>query len=400
MQIIFGFTRFYHRLILLSAIPVLIAMGCTKSGGNTGGGNNPTPTPPTPNPPPSPVWDPNAMRGVWVTTTASTALDSRENIKNMVTSCKAAGMNHIFVVVYNNARTIYPSTVMQNLIGRAQLERYAGRDPLKECIDEAKLQGMKVHAWFEYGFASSFSANGGPIVAAKPDWAGRDLAGNLLIKNGFDWLNGIHPEVQQFMIDLFKEVVTRYEVDGVQGDDRLPAMPSNGGYDAFTSALYRTETGNASPPNNPAEPNWVNWRVKKLNEFLKRLRNEIKSIKPNMQLSMSPSPYPWSQTEYLQDWPTWVDSGWVDAVIPQCYRYDIAAYNGVLQQQKSFHRNASVPIYAGVLLRSGTYTATDGFLTSMIQSNRLNGFKGESFFFYEGIKDRAAWFQGQYPFIR
>ncbi|MCA6473266.1 MAG: family 10 glycosylhydrolase, partial [Chitinophagaceae bacterium] len=169
MQIIFGFTRFYHRLILLSAIPVLIAMGCTKSGGNTGGGNNPTPTPPTPNPPPSPVWDPNAMRGVWVTTTASTALDSRENIKNMVTSCKAAGMNHIFVVVYNNARTIYPSTIMQNLIGKAQLEKFVGRDPLKECIDEAKLQGMKVHAWFEYGFASSFSANGGPIVAAKPD---------------------------------------------------------------------------------------------------------------------------------------------------------------------------------------------------------------------------------------
>ncbi|MFN7540534.1 MAG: glycoside hydrolase family 10 protein [Bacteroidota bacterium] len=399
MQIIFGFTRFFHRLILLSAIPVLIAMGCTKSGGNTGGGNNPTPTPPTPNPPPSPVWDPNAMRGVWVTTTASTALDSRENIKNMVTSCKAAGMNHIFVVVYNNARTIYPSTIMQNLIGKAQLEKFVGRDPLKECIDEAKLQGMKVHAWFEYGFASSFSANGGPIVAAKPDWAGRDLAGNLLIKNGFDWLNGIHPEVQQFMIDLFKEVVTRYEVDGVQGDDRLPAMPSNGGYDAYTTALYRTETGNTAPLN-PAETNWVNWRVKKLNEFVKRLRNEVKGLKPTVQLSMSPSPYPWSQTEYLQDWPTWVDSGWVDAVIPQCYRYDIAAYNGVLQQQKSFHRNQAVPIYAGVLLRAGTYTATDGFLTTMIQSNRLNGFKGESFFFYEGIKDRAAWFQGQYPFIR
>ena len=360
-------------------------------------GSTPTPTP-TPTPP-SPVWDANAMRGVWVTTTASTALDSRENIKTMVTSCKAAGMNHIFVVVYNNARTIYPSTIMQNLIGKAQLEKFVGRDPLKECIDEAKLQGMKVHAWFEYGFSSSYSANGGPIVAAKPDWAGKDLAGNLLIKNGFDWLNGIHPEVQQFIIDLFKEVVTKYEVDGVQGDDRLPAMPSNGGYDAYTTALYRNETGNTAPLN-PAETNWVNWRVKKLNEFVKRLRNEIKGVKPTVQLSMSPSPYPWSQTEYLQDWPTWVDSGWVDAVIPQCYRYDIAGYNSVLQQQKSYHRNQAVPIYAGVLLRSGTYTATDGFLTSMIQSNRLNGFKGESFFFYEGIKDRAAWFQGQYPFIR
>lgn len=395
MQISLAAIPSFSKLLCRTVLLALVAMGCNKSGGNSGGGT----TPPTPAPPPSPVWDPNAWRGVWVTTTASSALDSRENIKTMVTSCKAAGMNQLFIVVYNNARTIYPSTVMQNLIGKAQLERYVGRDPLKECVDEAKLQGMKVHAWFEYGFSSSYSANGGPIVAAKPDWAGRDISGNLLMKNGFDWLNGIHPEVQQFIIDLFKEVVSKYEVDGVQGDDRLPAMPSNGGYDNYTTSLYRTETGSQIPLN-PADPAWVNWRVKKLNEFVKRLRNEIKSIKPNIQLSMSPSPYPWSQTEYLQDWPTWVDSGWVDAVIPQCYRYDIAAYNGVLQQQKSYHRNPSVPIYAGVLLRSGTYTATDGFLTSMIQSNRLNGFKGESFFFYEGIKDRAAWFQGQYPYIR
>jgi len=395
MQISLAVTSAFSKLLYRMVLLALVTIGCNKSGENSGGGT----IPPTPTPPPSPVWDPNAMRGVWVTTTASTALDSKENIKTMVTSCKAAGMNHLFIVVYNNARTIYPSTVMQNLIGKAQLEKYVGRDPLKECVDEAKLQGIKVHAWFEYGFSSSYSANGGPIVAAKPEWAGRDVGGNLLMKNGFDWLNGIHPEVQQFIIDLFKEVVSKYEVDGVQGDDRLPAMPSNGGYDNYTTSLYRSETGGQTPLN-PADPSWVNWRVKKLNEFVKRLRNEIKSIKSNIQLSMSPSPYPWSQTEYLQDWPTWVDSGWVDAVIPQCYRYDIAAYNSVLQQQKSYHRNPSVPIYAGVLLRSGTYTATDGFLTSMIQSNRLNGFKGESFFFYEGIKDRAAWFQGQYPFIR
>ena len=115
---------------------------------------------------------------------------------------------------------------------------------------------------------------------------------------------------------------------------------------------------------------------------------------------MSPSPFPWGRDEYLQDWPTWVDSGWVDAVIPQCYRYDLSAYNSVLLQQKSYHRSTTIPLYSGVLLRSGTYTATDGFLTQMIQSNRNNGIKGETYFFYEGIKDRAAWFQGQYPFIK
>lgn len=370
------------------------SIACKKE--STGSTNNPPPPPP---PPPTPVWDSNALRGVWVTTTASTALDSRNNIKNMVTTCKAANINNIFVVVYNNQRTMYPSTVMQNLIGVNILERFAGRDPLQECIEEAHAQRIKVHAWFEYGFASSYSANGGAIVAAKPHWAARVSGGALCVKNSFDWLNGLHPEVQQFMIDLFKEVTTKYNVDGVQGDDRLPAMPTTGGYDTYTSNLYLTENG-VAPPTNSADGGWVNWRAKKLNSFLKRLRTEVKAIKPAIQFTMSPSPYPWGVQEYLQDWPTWVDSGWVDAIIPQCYRYDISAYNGTIAQQKSYYKNSAVPFYPGVLLKSGTYTADNSFLTQMIQSNRAAGFKGECFFFYEGIKDRTTWFSGIYPFTK
>lgn len=378
----------FAALLLLTCL--LTTTGCKKKS-TTGGG---TPTPPTP------AWDPNAIRGAWITTTASTALDNRDNIRQMVSTCKAAGINHLFVVVYNNARTTYPSNVMNTLIGKPILERFAGRDPLQECIEEGHAAGLKVHAWFEYGFSSSYSAGGGAIVTAKPHWAARDLAGNLVVKNGFDWLNGIHPEVQQFMIDLFKEVVSNYAVDGVQGDDRLPAMPNTGGYDPYTINLYKSENNGVDPPTAATDTSWLRWRARKLNSFVKRLRTEIKSIKPSVQFTISPSPHPFGYNEYLQDWPTWVDSTWIDAVLPQCYRYDISGYAAVVQQQKTAHRNPAVPLYPGVLLRSGTYTASAALLSQMIQTNRNNGFKGESFFFYEGIKDVSSWFGGQYPFIK
>ena len=103
----------------------------------------------------------------------------------------------------------------------------------------------------------------------------------------------------------------------------------------------------------------------------------------------------------LQDWPTWVDSGWVNAVIPQCYRYDIAAYNATIAQQKTYHRNTSIPLYPGVLLRTGgTAAQPDALLTQFIQTNRRSGFKGEVFFYYEGVKDRKSWFEGTYPFTQ
>lgn len=377
------------------AVMILHFSACKK---NSNGATNP---PPNPNPitPPPPVWDPNALRGVWVTNVASTALDSRDNIKLTVQNCKKAGINNIFIVTYNNGRTIYPSTVMNNLIGKPIMERFAGRDPLKEMIEEAKLEGIKVHAWFEYGFSSSYSANGGDIIAAKPNWAGRDIDGKLLVKNGFDWLNAFDPEVQNFMISLFKEVVTNYEIDGVQGDDRLPALPSTGGYDAYTVNMFKTENG-FDPPANYREAYWIDWRTKKLNAFMKRLRNEIKATKSSVQVTMSPSPFPWGRDEYLQDWPTWVDSGWVDAILPQCYRYDIAAYNATIAQQKGYYKNPAVAFYPGVLLKVGNYVTSVSLLNQMIQTNRNNGFKGECYFFYEGIKDQMNWFQLQYPYIK
>ncbi|MBY0477679.1 MAG: family 10 glycosylhydrolase [Chitinophagaceae bacterium] len=387
--------RFAANLII-SLFLLLLVGACSKKGS---GGNGPT-NPGTPViPPATPVWDPNALRGAWVTNVASTALDSRENIKLTVQNCKKAGINNIFIVTYNNGRTIYPSTVMNNLIGKPIMERFAGRDPLKEMIEEAKLEGIKVHAWFEYGFSSSYSANGGDIITAKPNWAGKDVDGKLLVKNGFDWLNAFDPEVQDFMISLFKEVVTKYDIDGVQGDDRLPALPSTGGYDTYTKNLFKTENG-FDPPANYRDAFWIDWRTKKLNAFMKRLRNEIKATKSTVQVTMSPSPYPWGKDEYLQDWPTWVDSGWVDAILPQCYRYDIAAYNATISQQKGYYKNTAVPFYPGVLLKVGTYVTSVSLLNQMIQTNRNNGFKGECYFFYEGVKDQMNWFQLQYPYIK
>lgn len=57
----------------------------------------------------------------------------------------------------------------------------------------AKKYQIEVHAWFEYGFSSSYNASGGIIIEKKPHWKAIDSKGNLVVKNGFDWLNGFDP---------------------------------------------------------------------------------------------------------------------------------------------------------------------------------------------------------------
>lgn len=331
--------------------------------------------------------------GTWVTNVASDALDSRDNIKKTVATCKASGINNIFVVVWNQGRTLYPSDIMQNTFGERIMTRFAGRDPLQEMIEEAHKEKIKVHAWFEYGFAASNNQNGGLIIQTKPNWAAKDIDGNLLKKNGFEWMNAFMPEVQDFMISLVMEVVTKYDVDGVQGDDRLPALPSTGGYDTYTVNLYKAQNNGNSPPSDYRNAAWVTWRANLLTEFLGRLYQQVKAKKPNVMVTTAPSVHPWAKDEYLQDWPTWLDRGFTDLVLPQVYRYDFAGYKATLAQQLTYLKpQFKSKFYPGILIQNAAYNPTVEFMTEMVNENRRNGIQGESFWFFEGVKKFPTYF--------
>lgn len=349
---------------------------------------------PTPTTPPKTI---AGVKGVWLTNVASQALYTKEGIKQAVDLCQKSGINHIFVVTWNKGRTLYPSKIMNDLFKIPIEEALAGRDPLREIIDEAHAKNIKVYAWFEYGFAAENNGFGEHILRIKPQWASLDKNGNTTTKNGFKWLNALNPEVQAFMLSLLKEAVVNYpDLDGIQGDDRLPAMAVEGGYNAEILAQYKAETG--ASPSSDKEENWVNWRANRLNKFMEKISVELKKINPKIGISMAPSIFPFAKTEYLQDWPTWVNNGWVDMICPQIYRYDIAAYKAELAKIINTQINADkVKILApGVLLKVGTYKPTYDYLKQIIDENRRNKIDNEVFFFYEGLKDNALYFTTEY----
>ncbi|MFY7909225.1 MAG: glycoside hydrolase family 10 protein [Emticicia sp.] len=349
---------------------------------------------PTPTTQPKTV---SGVKGVWLTNVVSQALYTKEGIKQAVDLCSKSGINHIFVVTWNKGRTLYPSKIMNDLFKIPIEETLAGRDPLREIIDEAHAKNIKVYAWFEYGFAAENSGFGEHILRIKPQWASLDKNGNITTKNGFKWLNALNPEVQDFMLSLLKEAVVNYpDLDGIQGDDRLPAMAVEGGYNPEILSQYKAETG--SSPSSDKEENWVNWRANRLNKFMEKLSVELKKINPKIGISMAPSIFPFAKTEYLQDWPTWVNNGWVDMICPQIYRYDIVAYKAELAKIINTQINADkVKLLApGVLLKVGTYKPTYDYLKQMIDENRRNKIDNEVFFFYEGLKDNSLYFTTEY----
>ena len=199
----------------------------------------------------------------------------------------------------------------------------------------------------------------------------------------------MHPEVQDFMHQMVLEVVQNYKIDGVQGDDRLPAMPSEGGYDSYTAKVYANEHNGVSPPVDTKNSLWLQWRANKLNDFAKKLYASVKKTNASCMVSWAPSIFPWSLEQYLQDWPTWLKDGYADLIIPQVYRYQFDNYAATLKAvAKQVPASLKNKIYPGILTSLGDgYRVDSVFFEKMISLNRQEGYHGEVLFYYETIKD-------------
>ncbi|NJD18970.1 MAG: hypothetical protein FIA95_06770, partial [Gemmatimonadetes bacterium] len=327
------------------------------------------------------------VRGVWLTNVHSRVLESRERIAEAMDFLAGAGFNVVFPVVWNDGYTVYPSETLRREFGVALDPRYEGRDPLAEVVFEAHRAGLEVVPWFEFGFAASLRKDGGHILARRPGWAARDRQGRLLSKNGFEWMNALHPEVQDFVSSLVLEVARGYDVDGVQGDDRLPALPSEGGYDAWTAARYREETGRA-PPDDPRDPDWIAWRAGRLTDYLRRLRTDVRAVDTTLVLSLSPSWYDWSLREYLQDSRAWTREGLYEAIHPQAYRYSLAGFTAIVDDlvTNQFDAAERERLAPGILIRVDDWQIAPDTLLAAIAYDRAKGVQGEVLFFYEGLR--------------
>ncbi len=344
------------------------------------------------------------VRGVWITNVDSDVLSSREKIAEAMDYLASRGFNVVFPVVWNKGFTLYPSRTMRREFG-SQLDQYnlsdlpfksQNRDPLKELIVEAHRNGMEVIPWFEFGFSTSYSQNGGHIINNKPHWKAIDINGNLVVKNGFDWMDALNPEVQDFMLNLVREVIEDYDVDGVQGDDRLPAMPAEGGYSDQNIEMYRAEHNGQNPPAQFNNSAFMKWKADKLTHFGGRLYRMVKQHDPRLIVSMSPSIYPFSYSQYLQDWPRWMDSSYVDMLHPQAYRYDINSYRNIIVELVGSGTGSSgyvkpadrTKLSPGILIKAGNQFNRTTYIRQAVAFNRSRGVNGEVFFFYEGLREK------------
>jgi uncharacterized lipoprotein YddW (UPF0748 family) len=361
----------------------------------------------TANAPPAPVRQ--EVRATWLTTTANTALASPAATGATMRALREIGLNTVYVESWKNGYTQFPSRVLERTIGVATRPGQALQDPsdnpgtrpardlLEEALIEAHRQGLVCVAWFEYGFMAAHGSTHNHLRRLKPEWLSRDRRGQEVAPNGFVWMNPLRPEVRAFLLELTLEAIGRYDLDGVQFDDRIVWPHVTMGYDDYTRAAYAAEHGGRAPPDDPHDAAWMRWRAGKLDALARPFAAALRAALPGRAVSLSPAVYPWSYENYLLDWPSWgrwpAAERWTE-VVPQAYRFSLEAFERTWAEQVQALQQAGS--YRARELLAGIRIVGDGRdssweqLRGSIELTRRLGNGGHALWFSRGVLDLYA----------
>ena len=363
--------RLFPILALISFVTVLLANSFTPARAWV-------PTPEIPR---------QEIRGVWITSNDLDILKDRAKVQDATSQLRRLNFNTLYPVVWNSGYVMYPSPVAQ----RKGIQPFVykgsdGHDILADLIVQSHRQNLLVIPWFEFGFMAPPTSE---LALNHPDWLTQKQDGNqtsISAAGEVSWLNPFHPEVQQFITDLVLEVVTKYDVDGIQFDDHM-SLPREFGYDRYTVALYARETNN-NPPTDPDDPAWMQWRSDKITAFMLQLNQAVKAQKPKAIFSVSPNYYDFAYKLHLQDWLTWVRMNIVDELIVQVYRHELNSFTLKIDLPEIQETQQRIPTGIGIMAGLRNRPVSMQQIQSQVQAAQERGL-GVTFFYYESLWERA-----------
>ncbi|MBM3439488.1 MAG: hypothetical protein FJX94_01335 [Bacteroidetes bacterium] len=277
--------------------------------------------------------NPSEFRGVWIATVDNIDWPSRKALP--VDSQKAEfirildmhqrnGMNAVVMQIRPATDAFYPSPYepwsewLTGKQGRPPMPYY---DPLEFMISECHKRGMEFHAWcnpyradFKIGSASIGPAH---ITHIHPEW--------FVTYGDKKYFDPGNKEAQNFVVEVIRDVVSRYNVDAIHFDDyfypyRIPGkdFPDSSSFAEYGKNMKRDD-----------------WRRSNVDSIIYKLYQTIRTTKPGVQFGISPfgvwrnasadprgSATKAGQTNYddlYADILLWLQQGWIDYVAPQLY---------------------------------------------------------------------------------
>ncbi len=330
------------------------------------------------------------IRAVWLDRGSIVACRDSLELTNLIKNLAKMGFNVIFFETVNAGYPIYPSEFLP------QNPLIKGWDPLKVATEAAHAYGVELHAWV-WTFAVGNTRHNllidksvqypGPIISNKGrSWALSGENGELRIDMQPEfWVSPANKKACEFLQDLFTEIITKYDVDGLQLDYiRFPFQKdyAQAGFDFVTKNSFKQATGKLPLNKGPINKTWREWKAELVSDFVKNTSLKLKGIKPKLKISVAVFAIDHSLRMKLiqQDWEKWLMNKWVDVAYPFYYSFSKDEVKMRLERERHYTNDQGI-IIPGFNLR----VLTEGELAERISAARNAGALGISLFASEHI---------------
>ncbi|MGE0791755.1 MAG: glycoside hydrolase family 10 protein [Sandaracinaceae bacterium] len=269
------------------------------------------------------------LRGVWVATvfninwpsrTGLSAAQMQAEMESLLDHAKDAGMNAVFFQVRAESDAFYASSLepwSRFLTGT--MGEDPGYDPLQHAIEQAHARGLELHAWVNpYRALASAS----PTIA-DPLHVTRSHAEWTVTYGANRWYDPGNAEARTHTLAVLRDILTRYDVDGLHFDDYFYPYPESGVTfgDAATYAAYQSGGGTLSIGD---------WRRENVHTMVSAVDALVREVRDDVRFGISPfgiyrpgmPPGISGLDQYAaiySDPMRWLSEGWLDYLAPQLY---------------------------------------------------------------------------------
>lgn len=278
------------------------------------------------------------VRSVWMATVW--ALDWPSST-NSTTAQKNEMVKYLDVLQKNNFNAVYFQVrTMSDAFYKSSYEPWSsyltgtrgkdpGWDPLAFVVEECHKRGMECHAWVNpYRFSTGSNWSTAQDQALKS--AGMLLAYTKSDGKTTTILNPGLESVRKRIVDVCKEIISNYDVDGLVFDDYfypegIPVTSSAGDYDLWQKS--------------GASMTFGDWRRNNVNQMVADVYNMVQQQKPYVRFGISPAgaactsaavaakhgidrcpvASDWQYDGIFSDPVAWLEAGTIDYISPQLY---------------------------------------------------------------------------------
>lgn len=264
------------------------------------------------------------FRGAWIQAvngqfTGMNEEQMKSYLIGMLDNLQKVNVNAIIFQVRVEGDALYPSPYepwSRYLTGEQGCS--PGWDPLEFMVQECHSRNMELHAWINPYRARTKSTK--QLALEHPSMKNPK---NFVEYEGQLYFNPALQSNRDHICRIVKDILTRYDVDGLHIDDYFYPYPVKGV--DFPDDKWFAESGFTDKGD---------WRRENINHLIYQLHRTVRNVKPWVKFGVSPfgiyrNEKSWehgSKTNGLQcydelnaDVLFWIERGWVDYCIPQVY---------------------------------------------------------------------------------